>query len=89
MSSMWIYVIRSCLSDRPVFWRGKNFDVGHYTQTFKYFFYTCHAYRHHLLLTFYTTFTDLDLGCGVTRSVQSKTSWIHFLALFSVDLNEI
>ena len=26
---------------------------------------------------------------GITRSVQSKTSWLHFLTLFSTDQDEI
>ena len=86
---------------------------------------TCHTYRHHYLLPFYTTFTDLDLTCWsqdqckakpigfifshtvhliwlpstilyhfhwpwphllVTRSVQSKTNWLHFLTHCSSDL---
>ena len=55
------------------------------------FFHTWHAYRHHLLLPFYTTFSDLDTGGGGggTRSAQSQTCWLHFLTYSSTDWDEI
>ena len=37
---------------------GKHFNFGHYMQSPQpNFFHTCHTYRHHWLLPFYTTFT--------------------------------
>ena len=54
------------------------------------FVHTCHAYRHHWLLQFCTTFTVLDLACGHKWvTAQSKPSWLHFLAHFSIDQDGI
>ena len=39
-------------------------------------------------LPFYTTFTDSAMP-EVTRSAQSKTSWLHFVVSFSTDQDEI
>ena len=55
---------------------------------FKLIFHTYHAYRYYLLQPFYTTFNDLDLGWE-WQSVQSRTCWLHSLALFSTDEYEI
>ena len=49
------------------------------------FFHTC---RRHWLLPFYTTFSDW-LWLRVTRSVQSKTCWLHFFTHFSVEWDEV
>ena len=63
--------------------RGKNFNVGHYMQTFQPIFLipamligTIDFYH------FIPISLTLTLA-GVTRSAQSKTSWIYFLAHFS------
>ena len=83
-----------CLSVQSTGWpaiqlsvlRGKNVDVGYYMQNFgSNFFLAYHVYRYHYLLLFYITFSD---WLGVTRSGQSKTSWFHFLTLFSTDQDE-
>ena len=73
-------------SGRPSVFCGKNFNVGHYAHTIQTLFFS------HLLLTFTifnTAFTDLDLVWGVTRSAQGKTYWLHVLAHFSSDQDEI
>ena len=48
------------------------------------FLHTCHVYRYHWPLPFYTTFSDLDL-VRVTRSAESKTCWLQFVAHISTD----
>ena len=61
----------------------KNFSVGHFTQTVKLiFFHTCHAYMHHWLLLFYTTFTDLDLAWGSHGQHEANTVGFIFLHIF-------
>ena len=51
-------------------------------------FHTCHAYRHHWVLQFYTTFGDLDFGWGHKISTK-QNSWLRFLAHFSIGQDEI
>ena len=61
-SHMDMYYNKWCLSGGPAILHGKNFIVG-LVQTFRaVFFHTYYAERYHLLLPFYTTFTDLDLA---------------------------
>ena len=54
---------------------GKKF-VGHYAQSILPFFFfflgTCLAFRHHWLLPFYITFTDLDLALGSLVQCEAK-----------------
>ena len=49
----------------------KNFNIEHYMQTVSTsLFHSCHAYRHHLLLPFSTTFSDLDYAWSYKVSVK-------------------
>ena len=51
------------------------------------FFHTCHAYRHHWLLPFYTLFSDLDPGCG--SQGQRKAKPLGFIFLHTIWLMKI
>ena len=82
----------SCSAGRPVGLSclAKTFNAGHYTQTFQAFLFI-------YLLCLQTPVTSAIVyqfhwpsPClGVTRSAQSKTSWLHFLPHFSADQDEI
>ena len=62
----------TCSSGRPAVLR------GHYMQfIFPRCFHVCHAYRHHWLLPFCTTFTDLDLARG--SQCQRKATPLGFI----------
>ena len=91
VSNMWNYLLNpDCPVGQPAILCGKNINVGHYMQTsHPQFFHTCHAYRHHGLLQFCITFTDLDLGRGPQDHCKAKTSWLHFLTKFLIDQDEI
>ena len=57
---------------------GKIFQVGHYSQTFQLNFFTPAMLINTIdFLPFYTHF-HLDFDWGVTRSPESKTSWLHW-----------
>ena len=91
MSIIWIYVM-SCVhpSSWPAVLQSKKFHIGYYMQIVQPNFHTCHAYRHHWLLPFYTVFTDLDFTRGHKLSTWSGwnlmwwwstsiwTSWEYF-----------
>ena len=65
---IWIYVISRV---RPSVFRGNIFTLN-IKRNFLKSFYTCHAYRHHGLLQFYLTFSDLDLGWGLQGQHKAK-----------------
>ena len=69
---------QSCLSVQLVshLERWKR-NVENYMQTFQPIFHALHAYRHQYLLPFYN-FLWPSLQLRVTRSVESKTCWLHF-----------
>ena len=77
------------LSGRPSVLRGKNFNVGYYTQTGQpiVFIPAMHigAIDFNRAIPFHWPWPCL----GVTRSAQSKTFWLHFLAHFSSDEDEV
>ena len=71
-NNMWIYVMsRVRPAGRPAVMRGKQFHVGHYTQTVR-CLHTCHAYGYHCLPPFHITFTDLDFARGSQGQRKSK-----------------
>ena len=83
MILIWIYVMNhaqlvggwarwpdSCLAVL----RGKNFNIWHFLKLFNQYFHTSHAYRHHQLLPFYTTFTDLNFAWGHKVGAQQNLS---------------
>ena len=57
--------------------------IGHYMQFFNQSFSYLPCFRHHWLLLLCITFSDLDMCLEITRSAQSKTSWVYLLTLFS------
>ena len=72
---------------------GKNFGIENFMQPFFSFFWggggghACHAYWHHWLLPFYTTFSELDLGWGSQGQHKMKSilhrCWLYLLAYSS------
>ena len=83
MSIIWIYVKGRFRPAGHLVW--PKLSAAYYTNfSTQFFFHTCRTYRHNWLLPFYTTFTDLVLCLGVIWSVQSKTSWLHFLTHFQL-----
>ena len=66
----------------------KNFDIGHYKQTFEPNSLMPAMLRDTIDVTILHHFQWLWLW-QVTRSVQSKTCWIHFLAYKSTDQDDI
>ena len=73
----------SCLSGRPATLQGKNLNIGQYTQTVQpNFCHTCNAYRHHLLLPFYTISTDLHLSWESQGQHKAKAIGIIFYHTF-------
>ena len=61
MSNIWILVMSRLRSSVSFTWQ----KLERWTLQTKFptkLFHTCHAYRHHLLLPFYTAITVLDLG---------------------------
>ena len=81
-SSGWPYVRSS--------WRGKNFNFGHGTQTLPHFFIP--AMLIDIITSTIQSVIPLSLTLTlleVTRSAQSKTNLLHFLAHFSTDQDEI
>ena len=81
MSDIRIYVIGCvCLASQLAILRGKNLNIRHEPQTFDpNCFHSCSVYTHCWLLTFYTTFSDLDLGWGSQGQFRAKPFWLHFL----------
>ena len=65
---------------------GINFSVGHYTQTFQLIFSIQAMLMGTINIYHYTTFTDM---AGDLKVSTSKTSWVHLLAHFSADQDEI
>ena len=74
----------SCSSVLPSIWRGKHFNIGHYTQTFQsIFFHTCQAYRQNWLLPFETFSLTLTFAVGSQGQRNAKpTDLTFFLAHF-------
>ena len=70
--------------------RGKNFNVGHYTQIFQQkscipaMLIGTICFYHYIPISLTLSLTLP----GGTRSAQSKISWLHFLAHFSTDQDE-
>ena len=65
---------------RPSVFPGKNFNVGHYTQTvYPNYFIPAVFIGHHYLLPFCNTFTDFDLAWG--SQGQCETNHIGFIFL--------
>ena len=85
-----ITIIWICMSRVWPLFCGKNFKVGHNTQTVQpIFFCTFHAYRHHWLLPFYTTFTDLELDLGAQGQHKAKPIGFIFSNTFLSDQDAI
>ena len=78
MNNMLVYVL-SCVC--PSIWCGKNFNIGHYVQTFQPNFYAP------LTSTILYHF-NLDLAGG-PKSAEIKTCKLHFLTQFLSDQDEI
>ena len=95
MSIMWICVMsQACLSGRPaseltgsLVWQKLLCWMLH-TYFSTTFFHTCHAYRHHWLLPFYTTFTDLDFGWGSQGWCKAKPQGFVFIFKFDLVLKQ-
>ena len=91
-SIIWIYLMSPVhLSGRPSILRSKNFN-RHYMQTIQSYSFipaTLMCTIEWLTSTIlYALLFTLTLP-GVTRSLQSKTYWVHFLPHFSSDQDEI
>ena len=57
--------------------------------TFRHPWYLPYLWRHEWLLPFIYHFQWLLPWLGVSKSMQRKTFWLHFLAHFSIDKEEI
>ena len=66
----------------PFVLHGKNFNITHKLLTR--LFHACHAYSHHWLLTFCTTFTDLDLGWLSQGQRKAKPLSFIFTHIFQL-----
>ena len=62
----------SCSSGRLAVLRGKNFNVGHYTQTFKPFFIPAMLIGTTDFYKFFITFTDLKRGWESQGQCKAK-----------------
>ena len=90
VGNAWIYIIVMFVWSASWLCCMVKLTFGRYAQTFPpKIVRTYRGYRYQSLLLFHITFSDLDLGWGVTRSPQCKLYWLHFLACFSVDRAEI
>ena len=72
MNIIWVYVNESCLSSQPACQPSYMAKTWLHANCWTKFFHTCHAYSHHGLLPFFTTFTNFDRAWGSQGQLEAE-----------------